>query len=150
MAVSASASVATSVADPATNLVATYGAFVNWLTNRTLTPAPLPRERGSFYGFSLWERPTRESAAGEGRRCHLFSECVLVPKIYLARLRVGDHFAARSLDDHAAVMEHGNPFRQIEGGIHVVLDHDHGHIPRNPGDQRFHRDALLGRESRKR
>src|ERR1700681_3202846 len=40
----------------------------------TLTPAPLPRERGSFYGLSLWERPTHESAASEGRRCHLFSE----------------------------------------------------------------------------
>src|ERR1700682_2567943 len=41
-------------------------------------PAPLPRERGSFYGLSLWERPTRESAASEGRRCHLFSEWALV------------------------------------------------------------------------
>src|SRR5438876_3537713 len=147
---SASASVAPSVADPAANSVATYGAFVNWLTNRSLTPAPPPRERGSFYRLSLWERPTRESAAGEGRRCHLFSECASVPKIYLARLRVGDHFAARSLDDHAAVMEDSNPLRQIERRIHVVLDHDHGHIPWNPGDQRFHRDALLERESGKR
>ena len=40
-----------------------YGAFVNWLTNRTLTLTPLPRQRGSFYRLSLWERPTRESAA---------------------------------------------------------------------------------------
>src|SRR5450755_3768032 len=73
-----------------------------------------------------------------------------VPKIYLVRLRVGDHFAARSLDDHAAIMEHGNPFRQIECRVHVVLDHDHGHAPRYPGDQRFHRDAFLERESGKR
>jgi len=78
-----------------------YGAFVNWLTNRTLTPTPLPRERGSFYRLSLggsfyrlslwergsfyrlslWERPARESAAGEGRGCHLFSECVLVKRV---------------------------------------------------------------------
>jgi len=69
-----------------------YGAFVNWLTNRTLTPTPLPRERGSFYllslwergsfyRLSLWERPARDSAAGQGRGCHLFSECVLVKRV---------------------------------------------------------------------
>src|SRR5216683_3595936 len=73
-----------------------------------------------------------------------------VPKIYLARLRVPYDFTAGSLDDHAAVMEYGNPFRQIERGVHVVLDHDHGHVPRNPGDQGFHRDAFLERESGKR
>src|SRR5438477_13108015 len=92
---SASASVAPSVADPAANSVATYGAFVNWLTNRSLTPAPPPRERGSFYRLSLWERPTRESAAGEGRRCHLFSECSLVRPCVGTRAFLVDHSALR-------------------------------------------------------
>src|SRR5207253_6545205 len=66
---------------------------LNAETNRTLTPAPQgrgdssiasplgrgrrARERGFFYRLSLGERPTRGSAAGEGRRCHLFSECAL-------------------------------------------------------------------------
>jgi hypothetical protein len=50
-----------------------YGAFVNWLTNRTLTLAPLPKgERGSFYCLSLWGGPARESAAGEGRVSLIF------------------------------------------------------------------------------
>ena len=41
-------------------------------------------------------------------------------------------------------------FRQVERGVHVVLDHDHGHIPRNPGDQGFHRHAFLEGEPGKR
>src|SRR6266576_1618175 len=71
-------------------------------------------------------------------------------KVYLACLRVGHDFAARSLDDHATVMEHGNALCQIECRIHVVLDHYHGHIARNRGNQCFYRDALLERKSGKR
>src|SRR6202163_3652409 len=43
-------------------------------------PSPLPlsrRERGSFCRLSRWERPTRESASGEGKNCNPFCECSL-------------------------------------------------------------------------
>src|ERR1700732_1457994 len=91
-----------------------------------------------------------ESASASVVNADTGSLTASVPKVYLARLRIRYHFTSGSLDDHAAVMEHGNPFRQIECGIHVVLDHHHGHIPRNPDNQRFHSDAFLERESGKR
>src|ERR1017187_8193931 len=92
----------------------------------------------------------RESASASVDTSDSDSVTASVPKVYLVRLGVGDDFTARSLDNHAAVMKDGNALRQIECRIHVVLDHDHGHAPRNPGDQCFHRDAFLERESGKR
>src|SRR3977135_1789916 len=91
-----------------------------------------------------------ESASASVVNADTGSLTASVPKGYLARLRTRYPFAPGSFDDHAAVMEHGNPFRQIECGVHVVLDHHDGHVPRNPGDQRFHRHAFLERESGKR
>src|ERR1700730_1015298 len=91
-----------------------------------------------------------ESASASVVNADTGSLSASVPKIYLTRLRVRYHGTSSSLDDHAAVMEHGNPFGQIECGVHVVLDHHHGHVARNPGDQRFHRDAFLEREPGKR
>jgi len=32
---------------------------------------------------------------------------------------------------------------EIQRRVHIVLDHDHGDLPRNASDQLFHRGALL-------
>src|SRR5262245_44055209 len=68
-------------------------------------------------------------------------------KVDLPRLGVRHDFGARALDDHAAVMEHGDALGEIEGGIHVMLDQHDRDLTRDAGHELPDRDALLAREA---
>src|SRR5204862_1978966 len=70
-----------------------------------------------------------------------------VTEVDLARLWIGNDFAARAFDNHAAVVQHSDVFSEIERGVHVVLDHDDGSFARNVGDQLFNGTALFARQA---
>ncbi len=67
-------------------------------------------------------------------------------EIDLPRARVRDHFAPRALDDHLAEVQHRDPLGEVEGHVHVVLDHDDRHVARNARDQPQHVAPLVDRQ----
>src|SRR2546423_15658020 len=76
---SANAAVTTSVAGPVANSPATYGAFVNWLTIRTLT-LPLSQGRGDLLSpLPLGEADARERGGG-GKKGSLFMNAHQFPR----------------------------------------------------------------------
>ena len=44
--------------------------------------------------------------------------------------------AARALDDHLAVVQHGDALGKAQRRVHIVLDHHDGHVARDRGEQR--------------
>src|SRR6185503_7472221 len=87
---------------------------------------------------STWLSPYRASTPSRVRAS--------MTKINLSRARIGDHLRAASLNDHAAVVQDGDALGHVERGIHVVLDHHHGHVARDRRDQRLDRDPLFPRQ----
>src|SRR2546425_10216838 len=67
-------------------------------------------------------------------------------KVDLPGARMGDHLGARALDDHLAQMQHGDALGEVEGHVHVVLDHDDRHRARDGGDQPQDVAPFLDRE----
>src|SRR6266545_2792942 len=117
---------------------------------QVVLPAPLrPRSASTLPGFNENETPCRtwlspySASTPERARAS-------VTEVNLACFRIGDHLGPGALYDDAAVVQHGDFLGEIERGIHIVLDHDHGHFPRDARDQLLHRGALLARQPRER
>src|SRR6185503_279596 len=106
---------------------------------RPSSATTLPACNWNETACSTWLSPYSASTASSTRAS--------VAKIHLARLRVGHHLRARALDDHAAVVQHGDAVGEVERGVHVVLDHHHRGVARNRGDQLLDRGALFAREA---
>src|SRR6185437_14860964 len=68
-------------------------------------------------------------------------------KIDLPRARMRHHLAARPLDDDLAEMHEGNAVGQLKRYVHIVLDHNDGHVARNRKEQLLHILALVDRQS---
>ncbi len=54
--------------------------------------------------------------------------------MYSAKIGLTDHgigldLIRRSLGQHPALLQHGDAFDQLEEGVHVMVDHDHGTAP---------------------
>src|SRR5919201_3450340 len=69
-----------------------------------------------------------------------------VAKVDLPGARMGDHLGASALDDDFAQVQYGDAFGEVEGDIHVVLDHDDRHRAWDGADQPQHVAPLLDRE----
>src|SRR5262245_38374405 len=48
---------------------------------------------------------------------------------------MGHHFCARAFHHHLAEVEHADALGEVEGGVHVVLDHYDGHVARDAGHE---------------
>src|SRR5262245_42379379 len=70
-----------------------------------------------------------------------------VAKIHVTPLGIRDPFHPRAFEDDFSVVQDRDALRQVERGVHIVLDHDDGNLARYAGDQVLHRRALLARES---
>src|SRR5439155_54666 len=68
-------------------------------------------------------------------------------EVDLAHQRVRPHVLARAVGDHAPVVEHGDMPDDLEGDVHVVLDHEHRHRGVQALDEARHHLRLGGGEA---